>query len=167
MGIMRTVSTRTVALICALFAGAALGIALASERWDGLAPCALCLLERWLYRVAIVLALGALVAPRSIGRVLLALATLTLAAEAALAFVHVGVEAHWWPSPLPECASPHITGTSIAERLARMPRHPAKPCDAPSYLIPGLPLSLATMNLIFALAFAAILGIFAWRSDRR
>jgi disulfide bond formation protein DsbB len=53
--------TRTVALVCALAAGFALGLALASEYWGGLVPCALCLLECWSYRVAIVLALLALV----------------------------------------------------------------------------------------------------------
>ena len=95
------------------------------------------------------------------------LVVLTLLADVALAFVHVGVEAHWWPSPLPECAAPRFIGGSIAERLASMPAHPAKPCDDPTYLIPGLPVSMAAMNLMFALAFAVVLAIFLWRSDRR
>jgi disulfide bond formation protein DsbB len=164
---MPVLSLRTLALISALAAGAALGIALASEIWDGLAPCALCLLERWPYRVAIVLALLALAVPPRLARVLLILVVLTLLADAALAFVHVGVEVHWWPSPLPECAAPHFIGGSIAERLASMPARPAKPCDDASYLIPGLPLSMAAMNLIYALAFAVVLAIFVWRSDRR
>ena len=45
-------------------------------------------------------------------------------------------------------------GGSIAERLASMPARPAKPCDDPTYLIPGVPVSLAAMNLLFALVFA-------------
>ncbi len=64
---------------------------------------------------------------------------LCMAASVALAAVHVGVEQGWWPSPLPECAAPDLGGGSIAERLARMPAHPAKPCDDPTYLVPGLP----------------------------
>jgi len=165
---MPTLSLRMLALISALAAGAALAFALAIENWGGLVPCALCLLERWPYRVAIVLALLALVVPPRLARALLALVVLTLLAGAALAFVHVGVEAHWWPSPLPECAAPRFsTGGSIADRLAHLPARAAKPCDDPSYLIPGLPVSLAAMNLIFALAFAVVLAIFLWRSDRR
>ena len=160
-------SLRTLALLSALAAGAALAAALAIETWGGLAPCALCLLERWPYRVAIVLALLAVIAPPQLARVLLVLVVLTVLADAALGFIHVGVEAHWWPSPLPECAAPRFIGGSIAERLANMPAHPAKPCDDPSYLIPGLPVSLAMMNLIFALVFSVVLAIFVWRSERR
>jgi disulfide bond formation protein DsbB len=80
-------------------------------------------------------------------------------ADAAIAAVHVGVEFHWWPSPLPECAAPHIGGASIAERLASMPARPSKPCDEPSFLIPAIPLSMAAMNLLFALAFSGILAM--------
>ena len=88
-------------------------------------------------------------------------------ADAAISFVHVGVEAHWWPSPLPECAAPHFAGGSIAERLASMPLRPAKPCDEAAYLIPGLPISMAAMNLMFAVGAAAVLSFFLWRDARR
>ena len=164
---MPTVSLHTLALASAFAAGAALASALAIETWGGLVPCALCLLERWPYRVAIVLALVAAIVPPGIARILLVLLVLTLLTDVALGCIHVGVEMHWWPSPLPECAAPRFVGGSIAQRLASMPAHPAKPCDDPSYLIPGLPVSLAAMNLMFALAFAAVLAIFLWRSDRR
>jgi disulfide bond formation protein DsbB len=154
---------RGIALISALAAAFALGLALASERWEGLVPCALCLLERWPYRVAIALALLATVVPHRWARVLLALVVLSMLVDAALATVHVGVEQHYWPSPLPECTAPRFTGGSIAERLAQMPARPAKPCDDAAYLIPGLPISMAAMNLLYALGFAMLLGIFLWR----
>ncbi len=164
---MPPLSLRALALIAAIGAGAALASALAIEHWVGLAPCELCLLERWPYRIAIVVALLALLVPPQFARVLLVLVVLTLLADVVLAFVHVGVEFHWWPSPLPECAAPRLLGGSIAERLAHMPAQPAKPCDDASYLISGLPVSLAAMNLMFALAFAVLLSIFLWRSERR
>jgi disulfide bond formation protein DsbB len=138
-------------------------LALASERWEGLVPCALCLLERWPYRVAIVLGLLASVVPHRWARALLVLVVLSMLVSTALAFVHVGVEQHWWPSPLPECAAPSFTGGTIAERLAHMPARPAKPCEDPAFLIPGLPISMAAMNLLYALAFAALLGTVLWR----
>lgn len=155
--------TRGIALLSALAAAFALGLALASERWEGLVPCALCLLQRWPYRVAIALGLLATVVPRRWARALLVLAVLSMLVDAALATVHVGVEQHYWPSPLPECAAPRFTGGSIAERLAQMPARPAKPCDDAAYLIPGLPISMAAMNLLYALGFAMLLGTFLWR----
>ena len=164
---MANPSIRTIGLLCALIAGAALGTALASEHWGGLAPCALCLVERWPYRIAIVLGLLAVVVPERAARLLLMLAVLTVLAGAVIAFVHVGVEMHWWPSPLPECAAPTISGGTTAQQLATMPARPAKPCDAPAYLIPGVPISMATMDLIFALGFAALLATLLWREARR
>jgi disulfide bond formation protein DsbB len=148
------------ALIGTVASAAALGAALASERWLGLVPCALCLWERWPYRVAIVVGLLALVLPR-LRRPLLALMALMLLAGAGLGVVHVGVEHGWWPSPLPECAAPNLGGGTMSERLARMPLFPSKPCDEPTYLIPGLTLSMAAMNLLVALALAIFLAISA------
>ena len=152
------------AALCLLAAGLALGVAIASERWGGLVPCALCLWERWPYRVAIVLGLAALVLPERAARPLLILLVLSVLSAAALAAVHVGVEQGYWPSPLPQCAAPSLGGGTIAERLARMPAMPAKPFDEPTFLIPSLPLSMAAMNLAYALAFAAVLAMFLWRS---
>ena len=146
------------ALIGTIASAAALGAALASERWLGLVPCALCLWERWPYRVAIVVGLLALALPR-LQRPLLAVMALVLLAGAGLGVVHVGVEHGWWPSPLPECAAPSLGGGTMSERLARMPLFPSKPCDEPTYLIPGLPLSMAAMNLLLALALAIFLAI--------
>ena len=129
------------------------------EDWGGLVPCALCLVERWPYRIVIGLGALAAVTPRGVARPLLWLAVLTLLGGAVVGAIHVGVEFHWWPSPLPECAAPHITGGTIAERLASMPARPAKPCDDPNFLISGVPISVAGMNLLFALAFSGILAM--------
>ena len=154
---------RGIALLSALAAAFALGLALASEKWGGLVPCALCLLERWPYRVAIALGLVASVVPHRWARALLVLVVLAMLVDAAMAVVHVGVEQHYWPSPLPECTAPRFTGGSIAERLAQMPARPAKPCEDAAYLIPGLPISMAAMNLLYALAFALGLSVLLWR----
>jgi disulfide bond formation protein DsbB len=151
-------------MAAAVAAAIALGIAVASERWGGLVPCALCLLERWPYRIAIVLGLAAAVLPPRMARAALGLLALAMLAGTVLGVIHVGVEFHWWPSPLPECAAPSLSGGSIAERLAHMPSAPAKPCDDPTYLIPGLKLSMAAMNLIFAGFFTAAAG---WIAIRR
>lgn len=142
---------------------AALGAAFASEWWGGLVPCALCLLERWPYRVLIALTLLALLLRGRTRRAALALAALVALAGAGLGLVHVGVEQRWWPSPLPECAAPVLGGGTMAERLAQMPARPAKPCDDPTYLIPGVPVSMAAMNMLLSLALAAALATSAGR----
>ncbi len=145
-----------VALFCAgLAAALALAVAFAAEWWGGLVPCPLCLIERWPYRIAIAVAALGLVLPRRAGWAALALVLLIGLAEVAAAGLHVGVELHAWPSPLPECAAPRYGGGSIAERLRNMPARPSKSCEEGVFPVPGLPLSFATLNLIYALAFSA------------
>ncbi len=155
----RSLSLRTIATLTALGAAAALAVAYASEIWDGLVPCPLCLLERWPYRIVIVLGLLAAIAPPMICRALLLIAALCLLADAGMAAVHVGVEFRWWASPLPECAAPRFSGGSIAERLAAMPARPSKPCEDAAFLIPGLPVSMAAMNMLYALALSLFIAI--------
>jgi disulfide bond formation protein DsbB len=155
---------RVALLLSILAAAGALGVALASERYGGLIPCPLCLLERWPYRIAIAIGLVGLALPRLLARLALALLALTVLADAAIAACHVGVELHFWPSPLPECAAPHITGGTATQILNSMPDLPSMSCESPTYLIPGLPISMAAMNLIFALAFFAVLATFLARS---
>ncbi len=153
---------RRLALSAAIVSLAGLGAALGSERFLALVPCALCLVERWPYRVAAVLAILALLLPqawRGARRGLLWLVVAAMVASAAAAVVHVGVEQGRWPSPLPECAAPSLGSGSIAERLARMPSRPSKPCDDPTYLIPGLPVSMAGMNLLLSLALGGYLVV--------
>jgi len=146
------------ALVCAaLFSAAVLVSAIASERWGGLVPCALCLVERWPWRAAIVIGLIGAGLPRDFGRL-----AMVMLASVGAGGTHVGVEAGWWKSPLPECAAPSFGGGSIAERLARMPEKPSKPCDAPTFLIPGLPVSMAMMDLLASLGLAAGLAWFWW-----
>jgi disulfide bond formation protein DsbB len=164
---MLRMNSRIVALLAAAVAGLALGIALASEYWGGLVPCALCLWERWPYRVAIVLGLVGAALPVRLARWVLWLLVLTVLVAALLGALHVGVEWKLWPSPFPECAAPDLSGLSLSQRLARMPARPAKPCDEPTYLIPFLPISMAMMNFLYALVVAAALAWYLRWSQRR
>ena len=159
---------RTLAILAALVAAAGLAFAHALEIWGEMVPCALCLLERWPYRVVIVFGLLAALAPTRLVRIILLAAVLCLLADGRDCVVHVGVEMGWWPSPLPECAAPHLSGGSIADRLASMPARPAMPCDQATFPIPAIPISLAAMNMLFALTFAGLLAMsMAGRSNKR
>jgi disulfide bond formation protein DsbB len=144
----------------ALAALAALGVAYYVQDFMLLFPCPLCLLERWPYRIVILLGIVAAFSPRLLARWILALAVLALLADAALAFIHVGVEFHWWQSPLPEC-------NGILTPGAALPMMPAKPCDDPTFLIPGLPVSMAAMNLLYAVIFAIVLFGYVLRRPRQ
>ena len=148
---MTSSGIRPALVLPALVAATALGVALAAGNRGMLVPCARCLLERWLYRIVIGLAVIGLVLPTSLARIALVLVALMLVGSVAMAGVHVGVETGWWPSPLPEWAAPRLMHGTIAERLANMPERPPKPCDEPSCLRPGLPFSIACMNLAFGL----------------
>lgn len=161
--------TPVLAGLSLLVAFGALGVALGSEHYGGLVPCALCLVERWPYRIAALFAAAALLPMRRMFNPRYALwgVVACMVFSLAAAGVHVGVEQGWWPSPLPECAAPDLGGGSIAQRLARMPAHPAKPCDDPTYLVPGLPVSMAGMNGLLALVFGGFLAISLVRTTQR
>ncbi len=167
MSPMQLSSLQRAGLVGAVLAGGGLLVAILSESLGGLVPCALCLVERWPYRATILLGALSLASPRG-ARLLVALAALAMLGSAALGALHVGVEQGLWPSPLPECAAPQLGGGTVAQRLARMPEHPAKPCDEPTYLLPAVPLSMAGMNLILSTLLAAGLAGSAWpkRSPR-
>ncbi|WP_439598746.1 disulfide bond formation protein B [Falsiroseomonas sp.] len=142
--------------LAAFLAAAAPLLAMGFERWPGLAPCALCLWQRWPYWAAAALALLAGLVPSGKRVWLLRGAALLVAVSGAIAALHVGVEQGWWPSPLPACLAPGVgSATSVDDLLRNMTPLPSKPCDEPAYLIPGLPLSIAGMNLIYALLLSA------------
>jgi disulfide bond formation protein DsbB len=147
------VSLRWAGLAAALAALAALGVAYYVQDFDGLYPCPLCLLERWPYRIVILLGLLAAILGGLPARLILVLAVLALLGDAAIAAVHIGVEFHWWQSPLPEC-------NGILTPGAPLPMTPAKPCDQPSFVIPHLPISMAAMNFIYAAVFAVSLATY-------
>lgn len=152
------------ALLIAILAAGAPLFAQATETWWGLAPCALCLWQRWPYWVAAVFALLAAFMPGRGRRGLLMLAGLAALVSGGIGVLHVGVEWGWWPSPLPGCQAPTARpGASIEHMLRSMPAAPTKPCDAPTYLIPGLPITMAGMNFLYAAALGGLALVLARR----
>jgi disulfide bond formation protein DsbB len=153
-------SLNRLAILSTFAALAALGVAYFVQDVLVIAPCPLCLLERWPYRIVIALGLLGFLLPATATRFFLSVAVLVLLAGAAIAFVHTGVEFHWWPSPLPECNAVFTPG-------APLPLTPAKPCDNPTFLIPFLPVSMAALNMIYATAFALTLGAYIWSNRKQ
>jgi disulfide bond formation protein DsbB len=156
-------ATGRIAAAGALAAAAALAVALASEHWGGLAPCELCLWQRWPYWAAIAAGAAALLAPRAA----LPLAVVVIAlflGNAALAAFHAGVEWGFWPSPLPGCGA-GATGAaaSVEELMARIAAAPIVRCDQPAVVVAGL--SMAGWNAVYALAVGA--GLLIWLARMR
>ena len=153
--VARNLSSMKRALIVLALAAAAPLLAQASETWLGLAPCELCLWQRWPYWLAAGLAALALALPRFAG-VLLSLAGLAALTSGVLGGFHLGVEQGFWPSPLAGCKAATAGGAmSIEDMLKSLAPIPNKPCDAPAFLISGLPISMAAMNMMYGLGLGA------------
>ena len=155
-------TARAVALLVAAASIGALVVAFILQYGFGLAPCHLCILERYPYAVAALLALAGVVLGWP--RLGLALACAALLVDAGIAGFHVGVEQGIFT--LPESCVAGATATSIDQLRAQLMT--ARPtCDQVQAAWLGL--SLATWNLLFALAMAALAawGAFARRPLRR
>jgi disulfide bond formation protein DsbB len=134
-----------------LVASAALvGGALLFQYVGNLAPCELCLYQRWPYYAAIPLSLVALLAgrrPATLG--LLALCALLFIAGGALAFYHVGVEQHWFAGPT-ACTGGISAGGSVEDFTKRLLETPPVRCDQIAWSLFGI--SLAGWNFLASLA---------------
>ncbi|MGI3776757.1 MAG: disulfide bond formation protein B [Janthinobacterium lividum] len=167
MAIFRELRDIELAVLTATGGAVAMAVALGTERFGGLVPCALCLVERWPYRIVVVLGVAAMLLRRPWSHRVLWAAVAVFAVAAGLGALHAGVEFGWWPSPLPECAAPRLASGGVARMLASMPAHPSKPCDDPTFLVPGLPVSMAALGGLYALVFALGLAISLWFKRER
>ena len=142
---------RRAPLLLALAAALALGAAYVAQYGFGLAPCELCLWQRYPYMAALPLGvLAALTAPGTgVRRALVALTGLAFVAGAGIAGFHVGVEQGLWEG-LPGCSAPEITkDMSVAElQRALEARSEVVPCDEPAWTFAGV--SMAGYNAIYA-----------------
>lgn len=132
-----------------------IGGALMFQYVGGLAPCELCLLERWPYYVAIPLAL---VVRFGVGKRAIALAGISVIAlifltSGALAFYHVGVEQRWFQGPT-ACTSPSSAARTLEELRQQLLQQQPVRCDVPQWTLAGI--SLAGWNLAASLGLAAL-----------
>lgn len=93
-------------------AGLLLG-AFAFQYIGGMAPCTLCIWQRWPHGAAVAIGILALVTG---GRYWAYLGALAAAATAGVGLFHAGVEQGWWQG-LASCSAGSIKGLSMAELL--------------------------------------------------
>ena len=133
---------------------ALLGGALAFEYLGGLAPCEMCLWQRWALAAALALALLGWATGHS--RAVLALAALAVLGDAGIAAFHAGVEQHWWQG-ITKCAATLSSG-STADVMRQILAQPLVRCDAIPWSLFGI--SMAGWNAIVS---TLIGGTALWR----
>jgi disulfide bond formation protein DsbB len=127
--------------------------ALAFQYAGDLAPCPLCIRQRYPHGFAIALAALSLALPPKGARIALALAGLSLLAGIVIGIDHAGIEYGWWPGSA-ECTPATPAPGSLAELNAQL-ASPAPPrCDAPAWTLFGV--SLAGYNVLFSAPLAAL-----------
>jgi disulfide bond formation protein DsbB len=144
------------ALLAGAVAAALLLGAFAFQYLGGLAPCEMCIWQRWPHGAAILFGLvgGGLVVgravPPSLARTLAILAILALAISGAIGIFHAGVEWKLWPGPA-ECSGiGYVPGRDDFKPLQIVR------CDEAQWRLFGI--SLAGYNAVFSLGAALFAG---------
>jgi disulfide bond formation protein DsbB len=148
---MMTLTRQNLTLLAMLGSIALLGGAFAFQYIGGLAPCQLCLWQRWPHAAAILIGVLALATG---WRGLLWLGALAALTTAGIGVFHVGVEQGWWEG-LATCTAGSISGLSTADLLnpAADVATPVR-CDAIAWQLLGI--SMAGWNVIVSLGLAAV-----------
>jgi disulfide bond formation protein DsbB len=141
-----------------------MAVVLASQYWGGLAPCELCLTERWPWDVAIVIAfVAAMAGSRAALPWVALLLTIAFMVGSGIALYHVGVEQHWFAGPS-ACTAAGAPDTLAALKAQLMHQQPVR-CDEPAWTLYGV--SLAGWNLLASLVMAALCIRCVWGSAKR
>jgi disulfide bond formation protein DsbB len=149
-----TLTRQTLTLLATLGSVALLLGAFAFQHIGGMAPCALCLYQRWPHAAAILIGVVALATG---WRGLLWLGGLAALTTAGIGVFHVGVEQGWWEG-LQACTAGSIAGISTADLLnpAADVAAPVR-CDAIPWQMLGV--SMAGWNVFASLGLA---GLWLW-----
>lgn len=122
--------------------------ALAFQYIGGLAPCHLCILQRWPHVVAVLAALVFTVLPRKVFA-LIGLAAVVIGAG--IAVYHVGVEQAWWLGPT-SCTTPDPGAMSASDLMNQILETPVVLCDQIAWSLWGV--SMAGWNAILSVVLA-------------
>ena len=153
-------SPRTASLSVALAAAGLLAAVFVMEYGFGVAPCNLCVLQRWPHGAVIPLALVAFLPAISDKgrRVLLLLCAAAFATTAGIGIYHVGVEQGIFAGP--SACSGGITGDSVEELRRKLMAAPVIRCNEVAWSLFGV--SLAGYNVLASSAlavFSAVIGM--------
>ncbi|WP_223422518.1 disulfide bond formation protein B [Tateyamaria pelophila] len=131
--------------------------AFAFQHLGGLAPCKLCIWQRYPHAAAIALGAVALFVPLP---ALLIFGAAAALATAGIGLYHVGVEQGWWEGPT-SCTAGAIGGIDTNDLFDQIMAAPLIRCDDIAWQFAGL--SMAGWNMVISLALAG-LWVMALRS---
>jgi disulfide bond formation protein DsbB len=137
--------------ICGAIAAGLYGGALLFQYVGGLAPCSLCLWQRWPHIIIILLAVCAPLLRMS--RLVLTGIAITAAVSVVLAAYHAGVEWGFWAGP-GGCTANLATGGDLTSLTDSLLATPIVRCDEAAWSFLGL--SMAGWNSLFSLDICLI-----------
>jgi disulfide bond formation protein DsbB len=145
--------TRRRMLIALAAAGSAamLLAAFGFQHIGGLAPCAMCLWQRWPHAAAVALGAIGVAVPSAI---LAAVGGITMLGNAGIALYHTGVERDWWDGPSTCTGGGDLGSMDVADLLNPDAGVGIVMCDEVAWQMFGL--SMASWNGLACLALAAI-----------
>ncbi|MFY1707673.1 disulfide bond formation protein B [Tritonibacter scottomollicae] len=115
-----------------------------------LAPCKMCIWQRYPHGAAVGIGVLAMLIP---GAVLPYLGALAALATSAIGAFHAGVEQGWWEGPT-TCTSGAIDGLSADDLMSQIMSAPLVRCDDIPWEMLGL--SMAGWNAVISLGLAAL-----------
>ena len=126
--------------------------ALAFQHIGGMAPCELCIWQRYPHVAAI--AIGGLAAVKLLpARLLAGLGAVAVLATSGIGAYHTGVERKWWDGPA-ACSGSGVSGQSAQDLFAQIMAAPLVRCDTVPWEMFGL--SMASWNALASLGLAVI-----------
>ncbi len=134
--------------------GALLGGALAFQHFGNLAPCEMCLWQRWPHVAA--LAIGLLAWARGNNRVAVAVAAVCVLVAGGIGAFHAGVEYHWWAG-----ATACTSTVSGAITLDSIMAAPIIRCDVAQWTL--FHVSLAGFNALFSVGGGVVIAFLLGR----
>jgi len=152
---------RTAALYVAIATTGLLATVFVMEHGFGIAPCNLCLLQRWPHAAVIPLGLIALLPVISDNgrRILLLLCAIAFTTTAGIGIYHVGVEQGMFAGPT--SCSGGITGDSIEELRRKLMAAPMVKCNEVAWSL--FEISLAGYNVLASSALAVLSAVIGTR----
>lgn len=143
----------------ALAAGGSAALLLAAwgfQYLGGLAPCQMCIWQRWPHGAAVLIGCAAILRP---GSLLIWAGAMAAMASAGIGAYHTGVERGWWPGPA-TCSSGSISDLTAEELLDQIMAAPLVRCDEVAWEF--LSLSMASWNMLLSLGLVVL-----WLSSTR
>jgi disulfide bond formation protein DsbB len=148
---------RTFSIIAASGSALLLLGAFGFEHIGDMAPCKMCIWQRWPHAAAVLVGLVAFFLP---WRFMSLLGAAAAATTGSVGVYHAGVEQGWWQGPS-TCTSGDITGLSTEDLFNQIMTAPIVRCDEIPWALGGI--SMAGWNAILSFSLMALWVIAARR----